>query len=83
MPRNQLMVVPDLVPMLKDKDSDIRWSAAAALGGFGPEAKAAVPALIEVLKDKSQYLPGAAAVALEKINTSEARQALEQYREFI
>src|SRR5260370_23766169 len=39
------LVVPALIGALKDKEGDVRWSAAIGLGYFGEQAKDAIPAL--------------------------------------
>jgi len=52
--------------MLKDKNLRVRLAAAEALGGIGPEAKAAIPALVELLKDDDWRLRWAATEALER-----------------
>lgn len=48
-------IVPQLVPLLKDKD--LRRPAAAVLASFGPAAKAAVPALVALLDDPNLEPP--------------------------
>ena len=40
-----LKVVPALIEALKDKDADVRVSAALGLGSFGEQARDAIPAL--------------------------------------
>src|SRR5262245_19091629 len=45
-------IVPALVEALKDKQGDIRWSAAIGLGNFGEEAKDAIPALQAAQRDR-------------------------------
>ena len=59
--------VPALIKALKDKDFNVRRSAAAAVGKIGPAAKDAVPALIEALKDKDIYVRIGAALLLSRI----------------
>jgi HEAT repeat protein len=59
--------VPALIAVLKDEDSELRASAATALGGIGPAAKEAVPALSVALKDKDKRVREIAASALRKI----------------
>ncbi len=44
-------VVPALIEALKDRDADIRVSAALGLGSFGEQAKDAIPALQEAQKN--------------------------------
>jgi len=56
-----------LIELLKDSDSDVRLSAANALGKMGAAAKDSVPALIELLKDSDPYVCKSAADALEKM----------------
>src|ERR1700752_3631235 len=38
-------IIPALIESLKDKEGDVRWSAAIGLGSFGDKAKEAIPAL--------------------------------------
>jgi len=59
--------VPVLIEALKDVWSDIRCTAANALGNIGPAAKDAVPALIQELKDMNENVKSCAAKALIKI----------------
>jgi HEAT repeat protein len=59
--------VPEIVRLLRDEDSIMQASAAAALGNMGPAAKAAVPALKEALRDADPYVAEAAASALREI----------------
>ncbi len=47
-------VVPALIGSLKDKEGDIRWSAAIGLGNFGEQAKDAIPALKEAARPRRQ-----------------------------
>ena len=81
------LAVPALIEILKNKDRNVVWDAIVqrravyALGNIGPEAKLAVPALIEALKNKDKGVRRAAARALEKINTTEAQKALEEYNQ--
>ena len=57
--------VEPLIEALKDKDQDVRWEAALALGNIGDER--AVEPLIEALKDEDEDVREAAGEALEKI----------------
>ncbi len=59
--------VDSLIEELKDEDKDVRVSAADALGGIGPGAKAAVPHLIEALKDENWNVRTTVAYALGRI----------------
>jgi HEAT repeat protein len=63
-------VVPALIEALKDKDSDIRWSAAIGLGYFGEQATDAIPALQTAQRDKDARVREAASVALSRIDSA-------------
>lgn len=65
-------VVPALMEALKDKQSDVRLSAAIKLGSFGEQAKDAVPALLKAQKDGDARVRQAAATALSRIDPSAA-----------
>src|SRR5262249_4562651 len=56
-----------LTAALADKESFVRWEAAAALGAIGPAAKDAVPALTKALADSSSAVRRNAAEALGTI----------------
>jgi HEAT repeat protein len=60
--------VPALIEMLKDRDADIRWSAAIGLGLFGEEARDAIPALQAAQRDRDARVREAAGVALSRID---------------
>jgi hypothetical protein len=60
--------VVQYIEALKDKNWDVRQSAADALGNIGDAS--AVPALIEALKDENKGVRGNAAGALGKIGDS-------------
>jgi HEAT repeat protein len=47
--------IPALVRALRDKDPDVRATAAGAIGGFGPIARAAIVPLTELLSDNGLY----------------------------
>jgi HEAT repeat protein len=64
-------IVPALIEVLKDKDADIRWSAAIGLGYFGEQAKDAIPALQEAHRDRDARVREAAGVALSRIDPSQ------------
>ena len=53
---------------LKDKEGDVRWSAAIGLGYFGEQAKDAVPALQAAQRDRDPRVREAAGVALSRID---------------
>ncbi|MEM2908722.1 MAG: HEAT repeat domain-containing protein, partial [Candidatus Bilamarchaeaceae archaeon] len=62
--------VPALIDALKDKNEDVRYGAAWALGEIaekGGDCSAAVPALIDALKDEKRDVREGAAEALGKI----------------
>ena len=61
-------VVPALIEALKDKEGDIRWSAAIGLGYFGEHAKDAIPALQAAQRDRDARVREAAGVALSRID---------------
>jgi HEAT repeat protein len=60
-------IVPALIEALKDKQGDIRLSAAIGLGWFGDQAKDAVPALQAAQRDRDVRVREAAGVALSRI----------------
>lgn len=61
-------VVPALIESLKDKEDDVRWSAAIGLGYFGEQARDAIPALQAAKRDHDSRVREAAAVALSRID---------------
>jgi hypothetical protein len=60
--------VPALIDALKDKEGDIRRSAAIGLGQLGDSAKEAVPALQAAQSDRDARVREAAGVALSRID---------------
>ena len=66
-------VVPALIEALKDKEGDIRWSAAIGLGSFGEQAKDAIPALQAAQRDRDARVREAAGVALSRIDPTKFR----------
>jgi hypothetical protein len=62
-------VVPALIGALKDKDADIRWSAAIGLGYFGAQAREAIPALEEARNDRDARVREGVRVALSRIGS--------------
>ncbi|MFO0938688.1 MAG: HEAT repeat domain-containing protein [Gemmataceae bacterium] len=65
-----VLTVPALIEALKDRENDIRWSAAIGLGNLGESAEVAVPALQATLKDHDGRVREAAGVALSRIDPS-------------
>jgi HEAT repeat protein len=61
-------VVPALIAALKDKDGDVRRSAAIGLGNFGEKAKEAIPALQAAQRDRDARVQEAAGKALSRID---------------
>jgi HEAT repeat protein len=61
-------IVPALITALKDKQGDVRWSAAIGLGSFGEQAKEAIPALQAAQRDRDARVREAAGVALSRID---------------
>ena len=55
------------IKMLKDKDPEVRRSAAVALGNIGPKAPTVVPALIRALEDRDRVVRVQAIIALGEI----------------
>ena len=60
-------VVPALIEALKDKDGDVRHSAALGLGEFGEQARDAIPALKAAQHDRDARVKEAAGIALSRI----------------
>jgi HEAT repeat protein len=62
-------IVPALIEALKDKDGDIRVSAAIGLGSFGEQARDAIPALEAAQKNgRDARVREAAGKALSRID---------------
>jgi HEAT repeat protein len=62
-------VVPALIEALKNKDGNVRRSAANGLGMFGEQAKDAIPALEAVYRnDSDAMVRGSAGTALSRID---------------
>jgi HEAT repeat protein len=62
-------VIPAMIEALRDKDGDIRMSAAIGLGYFGEQAKDAIPALQQAAKsDHESRVRKQAGVALSRID---------------
>lgn len=63
---------------LYHQSAKVRNQAAMTLAGCGSKAKSSVPRLIELLYDENIGVQSSAAFALRKIDSPEARQALER-----
>jgi HEAT repeat protein len=57
----------DLLPQLRDKDPDVRSSAAGALGALGPDGIPAITPLYEACRDKDMHVRGEAVHSLWEI----------------
>ena len=64
-------VVPALIEALKDKDGDVRRSAALGLGSFGEQAKEAIAALQTAQHDRDARVREAAGIALARIDPAQ------------
>ena len=73
--------IPKLIHDLGAKDSKTRSQAAQQLAGYGSDASKAVPALTRTLEDPNGGVRSSAAFALRKIDTPQARKALDAHRE--
>ncbi len=62
----------DILALLKDSDSDVRHSAAAALGQLGKADAPVVVGLVALLKDSSSYVRQRAAEALGQLGKADA-----------
>jgi vesicle coat complex subunit len=67
--------IPALTESLKDKDHEVRMTAACSLGLIGPEAKTAIPDLIDLFKDDDRQVRYSAMSALGGIGL-EAKNAV-------
>ncbi len=61
-------IVPVMIDCLKDKQGDVRLSAAIGLGSFGEEARLAIPDLQAAENDRDVRVRRAAGVALSRID---------------
>jgi HEAT repeat protein len=73
-------VVPALIGALKDKNGDVRWSAAIGLGSFGEQARDAIPALQEARHDRDIRVREAAGIALSRIDPNLAQTTSSESR---
>ena len=63
-------IVPAMIESLKDKETDVRLSAAIGLGSFGDEARIAIRDLQGAQKDADVRVRRAAGTALSRIDPS-------------
>ena len=63
--------IPDLLPLLRDKDVDTRRETLLVLAQMGPAAQAAVPTLLTEAKNEKNPTRAGAAYALVKIGAKE------------
>src|SRR5260370_41683532 len=68
-------IVPALIEALKDREGDIRWSAAIGLGYFGEQARDAIPALKAAQRDRDARVREAVGKALSRIDPAIAPTA--------
>ncbi len=68
-------ILPLLIECLKDKQPDLRVSAAIGLGSFGEQARAAIPDLEATGRDPDARVRRAASAALARIDPQHAPQA--------
>lgn len=63
------VAIPKLIPLLKDRNKDVRLGTLQALGKMGESGKTAIPALIPLLQDRNeaQDVRDGAAVALQSM----------------
>ena len=71
----------ELIHELESSDGKVRNAAALEIANYGESGKPAVPPLIHVLQhDQSRGIRTSAALALRKIGTKEAINALDNYK---
>ena len=66
------LAIPALVPLLDDKEPDMRQSAAGALSNYGPKAKSAAPKILSLYTNSQD---GEFFVDLKRIDLETARKA--------
>ena len=69
-----------MIECLKDKQGDVRLSAAIGLGTLGEEAKLAIPELQAAERDRDARVRRAAGVALSRIDPNLAPQVDPSHR---
>jgi len=73
--------VPALIEGLKSDDAALKVGVCEVLADLGPKGKAAVPALVTALKDPQADVRAQSAVALGKMGSQEAAQAVPALKE--
>jgi HEAT repeat protein len=66
-PEDQAAVAPTIIEWIREKDWQVRETAAKSLGALGPEVKTAIPALTGMLGDKDSSVREAAVQALKEM----------------
>lgn len=75
--------MPEILKMLKDKDSAVRAAAAEALGKLDPDPKEAIPALVSLMKaDKTETVRMAAIKGLGSMGPN-AKDANKELRDLM
>ena len=64
---------------IHDPDARVKKAVCLALGKIGSAAETAVPEIVKLLKDPQREVRNAAGVALEEIDSPEAKEALKTY----
>jgi hypothetical protein len=70
--------IESMIPLLQDSDADLRSRAADVLGELGDER--AVPPLIAALDDSNRIVRSVVALALSRIHTAKAIEAVEKWK---
>ncbi|MHC4405525.1 MAG: HEAT repeat domain-containing protein [Planctomycetota bacterium] len=71
-------LVPKILKLLEDSDSEVRSSVISALGNMGSAAKDAVPQLTRLLEDQDPQVRGRAAEALKSMGSAAMAWLLSQ-----
>jgi HEAT repeat protein len=70
--------IKQTIKNMRSPDASVRNQAALAAADFGKAGPKAVPELIHLLSDENNGVRSGAAYALRRIDTPEARRALDQ-----
>jgi HEAT repeat protein len=68
-----IRAIPAIIKLLRDKESDVRFSACGTVWMLGEAASGAVPDLIHLLDDEDPYVRSWAAFALSEIGPAAAQ----------